>query len=147
VKRPPSLRDQPLAKAYDNLFPDIIRFANLWQAYRQAAKGKRGKVPVAAFERDLEANLLRLQRELVEHSYRPGGYYSFYIRDPKHRLVSAAPFRDRVVHHALCNITEPLFERTFIGDSYANRLGKGTHRALDRAQKLARRFPYVLQQA
>lgn len=100
---------------------------------------------MAAFERDLEVNLLRLQRELAEHSYRPGGYYSFHIRDPKHRLVSAAPFRDRVVHHALCNVTEPLFERTFIGDSYANRLGKGTHRALDRAQQFARCFLYVLQ--
>jgi len=59
--------------------------------------------------------------------------------------VSAAPFRDRVVHHALCRIIEPLFERTFIGDSYANRVGKGTHAALDRAQALARRYPYVLQ--
>ncbi len=64
----------------------------------------------------------------------PGAYYSFYIRDPKKRLVSAAPFRDRVVHHALCRVTEPLFERAFIGDSYANRKGKGTHAAVDRAQ-------------
>ena len=134
-----------MAKVYDNLFSDLIGFVNLWHAYRQASKGKRGKAPVAAFELDLEANLLGLQAELGEHSYRPGGYYSFYIRDPKHRLVSAAPFRDRVVHHALCNLIEPLFERTFIGDSYANRLGKGTHGALDRAQRFAKRYPYVLQ--
>lgn len=139
-------RSEPqLTKAYDNLFPDLIRFDNLRQAYRKAARGKRGKPPVAAFELDLEANLLGLQSEVTDHSYRPGGYYSFHIRDPKHRLISAAPFRDRVVHHALCNLIEPLFERTFIGDSYANRLGKGTHRALDRTQQFARRYPYVLQ--
>lgn len=60
-------------------------------------------------------------------------------------MISAAPFRDRVVHHALCNLIEPLFERSFIFDSYANRIGKGTHRALDRAQHYARRYRYVLQ--
>jgi RNA-directed DNA polymerase len=134
-----------LANAYDNLFPDLIRLDNLWQAYRRAAKGKRGKVPVAAFERDLGVNLLRLQSQLGDLSYRPGSYHFIRIRDPKHRFVSAGPFRDRVVHHALCNVTDPLFERTFIGDSYANRVGKGTHRALDRAQHFARRFPLVLQ--
>jgi hypothetical protein len=85
-----------LAKVYDNLFPELIRFDNLWQAYRKAAKGKRGKAPVAAFELDLEGNLLQLQSDLADRSYRPGDYHSFHIRDPKHRLVSAAPFRDRV---------------------------------------------------
>jgi hypothetical protein len=74
-----------LAKRYDNLFPGLVRFTNLWQAYRQAARGKRGKPPVAAFELDLEANLLRLQAELSDRTYRPGGYYSFHIRDPKRR--------------------------------------------------------------
>jgi hypothetical protein len=66
------------------------------------------------------------------------------IHDPKQRLVSAAPFRDRVVHHALCNVIEPLFERQFIPDSYANRIGKGTHRAIDRLQSFARRYRYAL---
>jgi retron-type reverse transcriptase len=78
-------------------------------------------------------------------SYRPGPYTSFYIHEPKRRLISAAPFRDRVAHHALCNVIEPPFERSFIYDSYANRVGKGTHRALDRAQAFARRFRYALQ--
>lgn len=134
-----------MAKTYRNLYPQLIRFDNLWQAFRQAAKGKRGKPVVASFELELEANLLRLQRDLSDQTYRPGDYYSFYIRDPKHRLISAAPFCDRVVHHALCNVIEPIFERTFIGDSYANRVGKGTHGALDRAQQFARRYRYVLQ--
>ncbi len=118
---------------------------NLLLAYHKAAKGKRGNPNVAAFEHRLEDNLLRLENELRTQSYRPGKYTSFYIHEPKRRLISAAPFRDRVVHHALCNLIEPIFERLFIPDSYANRVGKGTHRALDRAQNFARQFPYVLQ--
>jgi hypothetical protein len=66
------------------------------------------------------------------------------IHEPKRRLISAAPFRDRVVHHALCNVIEPIFERRFIFDSYANRVGKGTHRALDRCTYFSRRYRYVL---
>ena len=77
-------------------------------------------------------------------TYRPGPYASFHIHEPKKRLISAAPFRDRVVHHALCNVIEPAFEASFIADSYANRVGKGTHRALNRCQAFARRYRYVL---
>jgi len=138
-------RRPSLVKSYHDLYPQIVSFENLFAAYRKAAKGKRAQANVAAFEFDLETNLLRLQEDLQTHAYRPGPYRSFHIRDPKQRLVSAAPFRDRVVHHALCNVIEPLFERTFIGDSYANRKGKGNHAALDRAQHFARRYPYVLQ--
>jgi retron-type reverse transcriptase len=134
-----------MAKVYRDLYPSITRFDNLHLAYKKAACGKRGKPQTAEFDYELEANLIRLQRELRSRRYRPGAYCSFYIRDPKHRHISAAPFRDRVVHHALCNIIEPLFERTFIGDSYANRIGKGTHAALDRAQRFACRYRYVLQ--
>ena len=132
-------------KRFDDLYPTVTSFENLWLAHRKAARGKRGQPAVAAFEFNLEDELCRLQDELSAETYRPGAYTSFYIRDPKRRLISAAPFRDRVVHHALCNVIEPLFERTFIGDSYANRVGKGTHWALDRAQAFARRYRYVLQ--
>ena len=132
-------------KSYRNLYPQIISWHNLYAAWRKARKGKRGKVPAASFEYHLEENLLALQDELTHKNYRPGAYNSFYIHEPKRRLISAAPFRDRVVHHALCNIIEPIFERSFVAGSYANRLGKGTHRALDRCQKVSRRFRYVLQ--
>jgi RNA-directed DNA polymerase len=132
-------------KTYRHLYPGICQWDNLLLAYRRARKGKRGRPPAATFEFDLEANLLQLQRELLQQTYSPGAYTSFTIHEPKRRLISAAPFRDRVVHHALCNVIEPLFERGFIHDSYANRARKGTHRALDRAQQFARRFPYVLQ--
>ena len=114
-------------------------------AYRKAAQGKRGHANVAAFEYRLEDNLLALQRELLDQTYQPGAYTSFYIHEPKRRLISAAPFRDRVAHHALCNLLTPIFERSFIFDSYANRVGNGTHRALDRCQQFARRYRFVLQ--
>ena len=127
------------------MYDRLCSWDNLLSAYRLAGKGKRGHANVAAFEHRLEENLLGLQKELVCHTYRPGPYVNFYIHEPKRRLISAAPFRDRVVHHALCNLLEPVFETGFIADSYANRVGKGTHRALGRVQRLARRFPYALQ--
>jgi len=126
------------------LYPRVCAWDNLLLAYRKASRGKRGKAPAAGFEYYLEDNLITLQAELCSKTYQPGAYYSFYIKDPKRRLISAAPFRDRVVHHVLCNVIEPIFERGFIYDSYANREGKGNHRALDRAQFYARRYCYVL---
>lgn len=126
------------------MYSTLCSWENLWTAYRLAAKGKRGSPAVAQFERRREENLLALQEDLISGNYRPGAYRHFFIHEPKRRLISAAPFRDRVVHHALCQLIEPSFERSFITDSYANRVGKGTHRALDRAQYFARRFPYVL---
>ena len=130
---------------YRNLYPIVTSFENLYQAFKAAAKGKRSQPNVAAFEFDLEDNLLWLQEELRGRTYRHGPYDSFTIHDPKQRLISAAPFRDRVVHHALVRVIEPIFERSFIDDSYANRVGKGTHGALDRCQAFARRYRYVLQ--
>lgn len=127
------------------LYEQVYDWSNLLLAHRKASKGKRNKEPAARFEYRLEDNLIALQDELAAQTYRPGHYNSFYIHEPKRRLISAAPFRDRVVHHALCNVIEPVFERSFILDSYANRRGKGTHRALDRAQYFARRHRYVLQ--
>ena len=117
---------------------------NLLLAYRKAARGKRGKAATASFEFGVADRLLALQRDLADGSYRPGPYSHFTIHEPKRRLISAAPFRDRVAHHALCNVIEPLFEARFHPYSYANRVGKGTHRAVDRLQAYARRYRYVL---
>lgn len=127
------------------MYKTLSSWPNLLLAWQRAAKGKRGHASVAAFEHHLEDNLLQLQQDLLTFTYRPGTYASFHIHEPKRRLISAAPFRDRVVHHALCNLIEPLFERRFHPASYANRVGKGTHRALKHAQRLARQYPFVLQ--
>ena len=131
------------AKARD-LFDEIASFPALLQAARNAARGKRAKPGAAAFLANLEPEVLRLERELGSGSYGPGRYTLIQIRDPKHRTVSAAPFRDRVVHHALCAVVEPIFERGFIHDSYANRLGKGTHRAIARYERFRDRHRWVL---
>lgn len=125
-------------------FDEITSWDNLLLAYHKASRYKRGKGSVARFEHQLADRLLELQHELVTRTYQPGGYVHFMIHDPKMRKISAAPFRDRVVHHALCNLIEPMFERRFIFDSYANRVGKGTHRAVDRLQFFAKQYRYVL---
>jgi retron-type reverse transcriptase len=138
-------RYEIVPQEFNDLFPQICAFENLYRAYRKARKGKRGKAPVAAFEYNQEEELLALRAELSAGTWQPGEYSNFYIHEPKRRLVSAAPFRDRVVHHALCNLLEPIWERSFIYDSYANRVGKGTHRAILRCQQFARRYTYVLQ--
>lgn len=106
-----------------NLQNQLTAWENLWLAYRNASRGKRGQAPAAEFEYLLADRLLELQKELEEKTYQPGEYHSFYIHEPKKRLISAAPFRDRVVHHALCGITTPYFEKRFIPTSYANRVG------------------------
>jgi hypothetical protein len=126
------------------LFPRVVAWENLLEAYRKAARGKRGKVAAAAYERQIADNLLALQEALTSGAYQPGAYQHFVIHEPKRRLISAAPFGDRVAHHALCNVIEPLFEARFHPHSYANRVGKGTHQAIDQLQTYARQYRYVL---
>ena len=133
-----------MVEAYSCDFARVTAFANLLQAWRQAARGKRSAFGAAAFEDGLADRLLLLQDELRSGAYQPGAYTHFVIHEAKRRRISAAPFRDRVVHHALCNVIEPVFEAQFIADSYANRVGKGTHRAVARLQQFARRYRYVL---
>ncbi len=110
----------------------------------RAARGKRKSPGAAAFLADLETECLRLERQLRSGSWRPGPYVAFEVREPKPRMVSAAAFRDRVVHHALCEIVAPRFERGFVLDSYANRKGKGTHAAIDRYERFSLATAHVL---
>ena len=112
-----------------DLYPRITAFPTLLAAFRKASKGKRYRPYVLAFGANLEAELFQLQHELRSFTYTPGSYRQFMVREPKPRLVSAAPFRDRVVHHALIAVIAPPLERQFLPTSYANRKGCGTHRA------------------
>jgi retron-type reverse transcriptase len=132
-------------KRLKNLWHQIIRFDNLYLASRKAQKGKRFRDNVLEFNDQIENNLFQLQHELETKTYQPGEYHTFRIYDPKPRLISAAPYRDRIVHHGLCNIIIPPMEKSFIHDSYANRLGFGSHRALRRLIQFARSSRYVLQ--
>lgn len=125
-------------------FAELADWRNLLRALRNAARGKRGVASVARFEYRSEEQLVELREQLLTGTYRPGAYVHFYLKDPKRRKISAIGFRDRVVQHALCNIIEPRFERLCIAGSYANRKNKGTHKAIDRLQRLAGRHRYVL---
>jgi retron-type reverse transcriptase len=131
-------------KRVGGLWPEVISFSNLLLAARKARRGKRFRPEVLRFEYDLERQLWALHDQLAQKTYRPGPFRTFTIHEPKPRLISAAPYRDRVVHHAVCNVLEPVFERSFVFDSYACRAGKGTHAAVRRCQEYARRFRYVL---
>lgn len=132
-------------KRFGNLWPEVTDFTNLLEASRKAQRGKRFREYTLSFNYNLETELFKLQEELLNKTYIPGRYRTFEIVEPKKRMISAAPYRDRVVHHALCNVIEPIFERTFIADSYANRAGYGTHRALRRFTGFARSSRYILQ--
>jgi len=126
------------------VFPQISSFPNLLDAFAGACQGKRDKPNVATFEANLENEVFQLKIELDSGAYRPGPYKAFQIYEPKERTISAAPFRDRVVHHALCNVIEPVFEKTFIHDTYANRLGKGSHRGIHRCQQYLKNYRHAL---
>ena len=115
-----------------DLYCALCSYNNLFLAYKKARKRKTTKPYVIEFEKNLKENLLLLRSELLLHCYSPKPLVNFTIHDPKTRKISKSDFRDRVVHHALCNIIEPIFEKSFIYDSYANRIGKGTLKALQR---------------
>ena len=125
-------------------YQDIYSFAKLYEAFCKARRAKRGKGGEPAFYRNLEDELSRLSVELESRTYRPLPYRYFKLRNKKERTVSEAAFRDRVVHHSLVSAIEPVFENRFIAHSYACRKGKGSHKAVFLARKLAGRHRYFL---
>jgi RNA-directed DNA polymerase len=129
-------------KRINNLFSHITSCENLLIASRLAMKGSGKTSATCRFFYNLETEILSLQTELLNSMYRPGAYRYFKIFDPKERVIAVAPFRDRVVHHAVVRILTPIYERVFIYDSYATRPNKGTHAAIKRAQKFIQRWPW-----
>lgn len=121
-----------------NIYEKICSFENLYFAYIKARKGKRYKDEILRFGENQEELLLQLQKELLDETYCHGEYHEFIVCDSKKRNIKAAPFRDRIVHHAFCNVVVPIFENGFIYDSYACRKGKGTHGAVTRLRKFLR---------
>ena len=115
-----------------DLWTELCSYDNLYLAYKNARKHKTTKDYILEFEKNLKDNLLLLRSELLLHSYNPMPLVSFIIRDPKTRKISKSNFRDRVIHHALCNVIEQIYDKGFIYGSYANRKGKGTLKALER---------------
>jgi retron-type reverse transcriptase len=131
-------------KRLGNLYGEITSFVNLRKAALEAGKGKRKKKQVLEFFYNLEYELVALQTELQQKTYTPRPYRTFVILDPKERTIAAAHFRDRVVHHAICQVIEPWLERSYIADSYACRKGKGSHRAILRAHHFIEILPYFM---
>jgi len=126
-----------------DLFSQFLSFANFHSAFQKAKKLKNFHSDILRFEYDLEKNLFQLQAEFAQNTYQHGDYHCFMVTDPKRREIKAAPFRDRVVHHALCNLIEPIFDRGFIFDSYACRREKGTHRAIKRLKKFLQSIHFI----
>lgn len=126
-------------KMEHDLYQKLCSYENLKLAWHKARKHKTLKPYVIEFGKNLKDNLLLLRAELLFHSYRPKPLETFIIRDPKTRKISKSDFRDRIVHHAVCNIIEPVFDKTFIHDSYANRKGKGVLKALERFDQFKRK--------
>ena len=119
-------------KLYVNFYPKIYSMKNLILAWKKARKGKTKKNYVIEFEKNLGFNLKALHEELKNQTYKPKPLETFILRDPKTRKISKSDFRDRIVHHAICNVIEPIFDKIFIHDSYANRKGKGNLFAVKR---------------
>lgn len=117
-------------KLYTDLYNQIISIENLFLAWKEFRSDKHYKKDVALFEYNLEQNIFELRHQLLTQQYNHGPYYAFYIQDPKQRLIHKATVQDRVLHHAIFNILNPIFEPTFIHNSYSCRIGKGTHKGV-----------------
>jgi len=126
-------------ETFNNLYPKLYLLSNLILAWKKARKHKTRKDYVIEFERNLKENILNLRKELEQQTYQPEPLKTFILRDPKTRKISKSAFRDRIVHHALFQIIEPIFDKTFIYDSCANRVGKGNLFALKRFDKFKRK--------
>ncbi len=126
-------------KKYNNIFEKIVSLENLFSAWDKFKDGKRKKKDVLKFEYNLEKNICGLRNELKIGTYKHGAYSSFYINDSKQRHIHKAQVRDRIVHQAVFSVLYPIFENTFIYDSYSSRIDKGTHRGFNRLRQMLRK--------
>ena len=133
---------QNMVKTYNKLYGSICSLENIRLAWSKARNGKTLKKYVIEFENELEKNILKLHLELRNQNYQPFPLKMFVIRDPKTRIIHKSNFRDRIVHHAIINIIEPIFDKIFIYDSYANRKGMGNLKAIQRFDKFLRKVSH-----
>lgn len=131
-------------KTHNGLYKEMISFENLILAWKKARKGKTSKTYVIEFEKELFCNLMALHYELRFGTYYPKPLVAFVVRDPKTRKIHKSDFRDRIIHHAIVNILEPIFDKTFIYDSCANRVGKGNLFAIMRFENFQRKVTFNL---
>lgn len=130
-----------MGKKYKNIYDKICDIDNIRLAYKKAVRGgNRYTVSHLKFKENLEANLFLLQKSFIDQTYKQGDYFVFKIYEPKERVISALPFRDRVAQHAINNIIEPIFDAMFYKTSYACRKNKGTHRGVVAVQSTLRKM-------
>ncbi|MFA5230575.1 MAG: reverse transcriptase/maturase family protein [Candidatus Paceibacterota bacterium] len=120
------------------MYLKICDWDNIYLAYLKARKCKRYKDEILKFSYSIENNLLNIHSDLLNEKYIHGKYYEFIVNDSKKRVIQAAPFKDRIIHHSLCNIVEPIFDKKFIFDTYACRKNKGSHKAIKRFREFLR---------
>jgi len=125
-------------RIYNKLFDKIIEPENLFSAWDEFKKGKGKKLDVLRFEKNLEQNIFQLHRDLRDKTYRHGSYTSFYINDPKLRHIHKATVRDRVLHHAVLKVLNPIFEPVYIHNSFSCRINKGNHKGVETLGHLLR---------
>lgn len=125
-------------KTYKRIFDSLIAPEHLFGAWDEFKKEKRNKADVMNFERDVEQHIFQLHRDLKDKIYKHGPYTAFYISDPKLRHIHKATVRDRVLHHAIFQKLNPMFEPGFIADSFSCRIGKGTHKGVERLAEMLR---------
>ncbi len=130
-----------MGKKYRNLFHKIVDIDNLRDAYKKATRGgNRYSNGHLMFKENLEANLYILQQQMIKETYNIGKYFNFTVHEPKTRIINSLPFRDRVAQHAINNVIEPIFEKTFYSTSYACRKDKGTHKGINKVQSQLRKM-------
>jgi RNA-directed DNA polymerase len=122
----------------------VASFENLHTAFVKASHGKRNRLDVARFGMQWEKNIVELSEQILGGAYTPGPYRIFTVHEKKTRIIMAAPFIDRIVHHAVCNVVTPLLERAMTPNSCANRIGMGTRKGLSLFGRFAHQYPYVL---
>lgn len=130
-------------KRAGNLIGRIADLDNLLLAFYKAQKGKKVQREVVEYRNSLHANLQKLSRQITNGNVEVGNYRKFTIIDPKKRVICAAAFGERVLHHAIMSVCQPYFERNLIYDTYATRVGKGVYSALERAKSAMPKYAYV----
>ena len=122
-----------------HFYSQIISLENLFKAFDEFKKGKRGKSEVAEYEIESEDNILKLHYQLLDGQYKHSPYVQFKISDPKPRIIHKACAQDRVLHQAVFRVINPIFKKSFIFDSYSSRLKKGTHKSVWRLEKFTKK--------
>ena len=128
-----------MKKTFNIEYKDIISIENLLEAWREFLNGKKKKPDVLEFQNNLMTNIISLHQDLKNKTYTHSGYQAFNISDPKPRNIHKASVRDRILHRAIYRKLYPFFDRTFVSNSFSCRIGKGTHRALNRFRDFRRK--------